>query len=119
MVHRILVCLLVGCLLVGCLPVYCLPVYCLPFFSNSVAGQDADSVVRIEEDWELFLGDPAPQIVVPEVTSVTAGEADLLHTVFHIASASSSPPSSSIITLATPLTCATRDRPQRLAPRIV
>ena len=69
MVHRILVGLLV---------------HCLPFFSNSVAGQDAGSVVRIEEDWELFLGNPAPQIVVPEVTSVTAGEADLLHAVFHL-----------------------------------
>ncbi len=69
MVHRILV---------------CLRVYCLPFISNSVAGQGVDSVVRIEEDWELFLGNPAPQRVVPEVTSVTAGEAKLLHTVFHI-----------------------------------
>ncbi len=69
MVHRILVGLLVDC---------------LPFFSNSVAVQDADSVARIEEDWQLFLGNPVPQIVVPEVTSVTAGEADLLRAVFHI-----------------------------------
>ncbi len=69
MVHRILVCLFV---------------YCLPFCSNSVVGQDVDSVVRIEEDWELFLGNPAPQRVGPKVTSVTAGEAELLHTVFHI-----------------------------------
>ena len=86
MVHRILVCLLVCCL----------PVYCLPFISNSVAGQGADSVVRIDEDGELFLGKPATQIVVPEATSVTSGEADLLHAVFH-----TSPQSSSISALAT------------------
>ncbi len=67
MVHRILVCLLV---------------YCLPFISNSVAGQGADSVVRIEQDGKLFLANSNPQIVVPEVTSVTAGEADLLCAVF-------------------------------------
>ena len=65
MVHRILVCLLV---------------YCLPFISNSVAGQGVDSVVRIEQDGKLFLGNSNSQIVVPEVTSVTAGEAQA---VFH------------------------------------
>ena len=68
MVHRILV---------------CLRVYCLPFISNSVAGQGVDSVVRIEQDGELFLGNSNSQIVVPEVTSVTAGEAHSLCAVFH------------------------------------
>ncbi len=69
MVHRILVGLLV---------------YCLPIFSISVVREDVGSVVRIEKDWELFLGNPAPQIVVPKVTSVTTDEAELLHAVFYI-----------------------------------
>ncbi len=69
MVHRILVYLLV---------------YCLPFFPLSVTGEDVDSVVRIEEDRELSLGNSTPQRVAPEVTSVTAGEAVLLHAVIHI-----------------------------------
>ena len=102
MVHRILVGLLV---------------YCLPFFSNSVAEQDADSVAHMEEDWELFLGNPAPRIVVPEVMSATAAKLICF-----------TPSSTSISDLVTfelnqrasdGRTCATRDRSKRLAQGIV
>ena len=38
----------------------------------AVFGQDGSAIVRIEEDWELVVGEPEPNLVAPQVTCVMA-----------------------------------------------
>ena len=60
---------------------------CLFLLSSYPAvAQAADAVVRIEEDWELVVGDPDPNVVGPQVTCVMApiGSAESLHAIFNL-----------------------------------
>lgn len=49
-------------------------------------GENNDSIARVEEDWELVIGDPDPSVAGPQITCVISpvGNADSLHAIFNL-----------------------------------
>ena len=51
-------------------------VFTLTWPSQSALGQDSASVVKVEEVWELVLGEPEPGVESPQISCVTSPLAD-------------------------------------------
>jgi hypothetical protein len=50
---------------------------CVLFGGNCLAQAPADQIVRVEEDWQMVLGDPEPESVAPQVTCVISPVANV------------------------------------------